>query len=210
MTCHGRTTGRWGGHAAVAALTVLGLLTSSAPGLAEPCTEAGDCSGEESCVEGECVAEAPTDNEERSSETQPADVDGEAAGEAGAAPEAPAANDGEGNPNMVGAGIGLLGVGVLGVGIGIGAIVGGASNSREYVVANATGTTQPNEAGFPDASDGGLQITGGIVLGIGGAMAITGAILIPVGVYRSPTPDDEALIIEPLLAPTYAGVRVRF
>ena len=75
---------------------------------------------------------------------------------------------------------------------------------------NATGSNEPNTTGFPETSDPGLQIAGGIMLGIGGAMAITGAILIPVGVNSTPTPDEDAIIVEPLLGPTYAGMRLRF
>jgi hypothetical protein len=208
MECQAQTVGGCS-SSAVAALTALALLLVPTGALAEPCASTDDCAGKETCEEGECVApEAPADDEAaddgEADDDEPADD---------AASAEPAADDGEGNPAMVGAGIGLLGVGVFGVGVGIGAIVGGMSTGHEYDLANATnetGSNEPNTNGFPETSDPGLQIAGGIMLGIGGAMAITGAILIPVGMSSTPAPEEGAIIVEPLLGPTYAGMRLRF
>lgn len=124
-----------------------------------------------------------------------------------------------GDPAMVSVGIGLLGVGTFGVIVGIVGVVGGSSIGNEYECVTADCVTLPptqpatSSPRFAETTEPGLQIAGGIMLGIGGAMLITGAILIPVGATREPTKegaDQPALIIEPLVGPTSGGVRLRF
>ncbi|MBW2529631.1 MAG: hypothetical protein JRI23_35970 [Deltaproteobacteria bacterium] len=196
------TVGR--GSRPAAALTALAMLLHTSGALAEPCASSDDCVGDETCDEGECVAPATTD-EKAADDDAP---DDEKADEGASSTSDD--GDAQGYPGMIGAGIGLLGVGVFGVGVGIGAILGGASTGHDYVADAANASANPNEQGFPETSDPGLQIAGGILLGLSGAMAITGAILIPVGMNSDPPPADGAFVVEPLVGPTHAGLRVRF
>ncbi|MFO0613158.1 MAG: hypothetical protein U0414_11240 [Polyangiaceae bacterium] len=113
----------------------------------------------------------------------------------------------------------LLGAGAVGLGVGIGLVVAAAGNDSDAVAAGKGLTCNPNNLsaacqGVADSlsAKDGLNTGGAVALTLGGAMAVTGAILLPLAIAGrgSPKKDDEkpatAWTVVPVVSSTYGGL----
>lgn len=115
----------------------------------------------------------------------------------------------------------LLGVGAVGIGVGIGLLVAASGNDSDAVDAGKGLTCDPqnlSEAcqGVADSlsAKDGLNTGGTVALTIGGALAVTGAILLPLALMGgSKAKDDKsadkpiaAWTLVPIVSPSFGGV----
>lgn len=112
----------------------------------------------------------------------------------------------------------LLGVGAVGIGVGIGLVVAASGNDADATEAGKGLTCDPNALsaacqGVADSlsAKDGLNTGGTIALTIGGALAITGAVLLPLALAggSKKSADDKpaaAWTMVPVVNPQYGGV----